>query len=143
MPEFGFSEYFETSALQGRGIVELRESIRRSVDWGSLPTVTSPDLLLQIRKAVDEERARGVLILNASNLTQAMQFPTKTHGDRALFQQQVETCLVLLESRGLVRRLDSEGLVLLAPELLDEDASAIAITARENPDGTGSIYRRA
>src|SRR5215216_6034257 len=54
-------------------------------------------------------------------------------------QVQFETCIGLVESRGLIRRLSFGNLVLLQPELLDAYASAIINAARDEPDGLGHI----
>jgi hypothetical protein len=44
-----------------------------------------------------------------------------------------------LENRDLIRRLTFGGYVLLQPELLDAYGSAMVNTAKEEPDGLGSL----
>lgn len=51
----------------------------------------------------------------------------------------VETCIDRVESQGLIRRLSFGNLVLLQPELVDTYASAMVISAKEEPDGLGII----
>ncbi|MEW6738023.1 MAG: toll/interleukin-1 receptor domain-containing protein, partial [Acidobacteriota bacterium] len=54
---------------------------------------------------------------------------------RAVF----ETCIGLVESQDLIKRLSFGNLILLQPELLDAYASAIVNAAKDQPDGVGSI----
>jgi hypothetical protein len=54
-------------------------------------------------------------------------------------QAELDTCIGLVESRELIRRLSFGNFVLMQPELLDADASAMLNTARDEPDGMGSI----
>ena len=52
---------------------------------------------------------------------------------------QFDTCIGRLENRDLIRRLTFGGYILLQPELLDAYASAMVITAKDEPDGLGSM----
>ena len=69
--------------------------------------------------------------------------PDGTGGSPVLPSQelrpQFETCIGRLENRDLIRRLTFGGYVLLQPELLDAYGSAMVNTAKEEPDGLGSL----
>ena len=63
----------------------------------------------------------------------------ETVAEVANLRDQFETCIGRLENRDLIRRLSFGGYVLLQPELLDAYASAMVNTAKEEPDGYGSL----
>ena len=54
-------------------------------------------------------------------------------------QAEFDTCIGLVESRGLIQRLSFGNFVLMQPELLDAYASAMLNAVRDEPDGMGSI----
>jgi len=47
--ELNFDRYFATSAKEGWGIEELLETIRTSINWDALPTVSSTELFQNIK----------------------------------------------------------------------------------------------
>lgn len=132
-------EYFETSAKEGWHIAELAEAIRRSIDWDSLPMVSSTVFFERIKNFLIAEKKDGCLLTTKDDLYRSL---LKTWGyppDREALQIQFNTCIGLVEARGLIKRLSFGDLVLLQPELLDAYASAIVNAAREEPDGMGCI----
>jgi hypothetical protein len=54
-------------------------------------------------------------------------------------QAKFDTCIGLVESRELIRRLSFGNFVLMQPEQLDAYASAMRNAVRDEPDGMGSI----
>src|SRR5258708_5013448 len=137
--KLGFDWYFETSAMQGWGIEQLREAIRQAIDWESLPKGSSNELFQRIKEFLLAEKENGHLLATASDLYHAfMQSENKSTKTESL-QAEFATCIGLVESRGLIRRLSFGGLVLLQPELLDAYASALINAVKNEPDGFGSI----
>jgi GTPase SAR1 family protein len=137
--ELGFDGYFETSAKEGWSIRELSEAIHAAIDWDALPKVRSTQLFQDIKKFLVGEKEAGRLICPVEELYHTFlrsgNAPIKTEELRAQF----ETCVGRVEAQGLIRWLGFGNLVLLQPELLDAYASAMVNTAKEEPEGTGSI----
>jgi WD40 repeat protein len=131
--------FFETSAQEGWGIVELVRAIRSAIDWKVLPKVKSPEYFERVKNFLLAEKSTGRLIATVDDLYRAF---TATHPDdapadaRAVF----EVCITRLENRDLVRRLSFGGFILLQPELLDVYASAIVQSAEaEGSAASGSV----
>ena len=137
--DMGFDGYFETSARDGKNIAELADAIRKGLDWGSLPKVSSTKLFQCIKEFLIEEKETGRLLSTSKDLYSTFlkygKYPSETD---ELFEP-FETCIRLVESRGLIKKLSFGNLVLLQPELLDSYASALVNGAKEEPDGMGCI----
>jgi GTPase SAR1 family protein len=145
MTSIGFSGYYETSAKAGWGIDELRRGILASIDWESLPQVSSTELFDAIKQFIAEERAQAGILATQDDLRRAFvrAFPEMAEpGDKEL-DAQFRTCIGRVAARGLVRKLSFGELVLLRPEVLDAYVSALANAARDEPDGLGSISEHA
>jgi small GTP-binding protein len=139
LEEYGFSEVFETSAKELWGISQLREAIRQAIKWDDLPRVTSTLLFQQIKAFLIEEKIAGRLMSTNDDIYDAfLKADSKLEASRDL-RAQFETCINLVESRDLIKRLSFGDIVLLQPELLDAYASSIIEAAREEPDGLGCI----
>ncbi len=136
--ELGFDGYFETSAKEGWGIEELAETIRRTIDWDALPKVISTELFQKLKVFLIQEKQAERLLSSVNDLYRAFLQTGKALESKEL-RDQFETCIRLVESRGLIRRFKFGKLILLQPELLDAYASAIVIAAKDEPDGLGSI----
>ncbi|NTW50270.1 MAG: hypothetical protein HGB19_11190 [Chlorobiales bacterium] len=140
LKEFGFDGYFETSAKEGWQISELRTAIVNAIQWEHLPKVSSPQLFADIKSFLLGVKQTGQLLAPESQLYDDF---TRQHPDTAAkelnLQAQFDTCIGRLENRDLIRRMTFGGYVLLQPELLDAYASAMVNTAKEEPDGLGSI----
>jgi GTPase SAR1 family protein len=140
LTEFGFDGYFKTSAKEGWQIAELRAAIEQAIPWDNLPEVSSSQLFADIKSFLLAAKKTGRLLTPVSQLYDdfARQHPTIA-AHVANLRDQFETCIGRLENRDLIRRLTFGGYVLLQPELLDAYASAMINTAKEEPDGLGSL----
>ncbi len=140
LKEHGFNGYFKTSAKEGWEINELRTAIERAIPWDCLPVVTSSQLFADIKLYLLKIKKTGRLLAPASDLYYnfTSQHPDKVNHEPNL-RYQFDTCIGRLENRDLIRRLTFGGYVLLQPELLDAYASAMVNTAKEEPDGLGSL----
>jgi len=140
LDEFGFDGYFKTSAKEGWQVKELRAAIEQAVAWEKLPEVSSSQLFADIKSFLLEVKKTGRLLAPAGQLYDdfARQNPD-TVVKVANLRDQFVTCIGRLENRDLIRRLTFGGYVLLQPELLDAYASAMVNTAKEEPDGLGSL----
>lgn len=140
LKEFKFDGYFRTSAKEGWEIKELRAAIENAIQWDDLPEVLSSQLFADIKTFLLEVKKSGRLLVPASQLFSdfARERPG-TAASVANLRDQFETCIGRLENRDLIRRLTFGGYVLLQPELLDAYGSAMVNTAKEEPDGLGSL----
>lgn len=140
LKDFGFDGYFKTSAKEGWAISELRGAIERAISWDQLPKVSSTQLFTAIKAFLLGVKKTGRLLAPASQLYGDF---AHVHADISRevrdLREQFETCIGRLENRDLIRRLTFGGYVLLQPELLDAYASAMVNTAKEEPDGLGSL----
>ncbi len=140
LKEFGFDGYFKTSAKEGWQVKELRAAIEQAIAWADLPKVSSSQLFADIKSFLLEVKKTGRLLAPAGQLYDEF---ARQHPDAvakvANLRAQFDTCIGRLENRDLIRRLTFGGYVLLQPELLDAYASAMVNTAKEEPDGLGSL----
>jgi len=137
--QHGIDHVFTTSALEGRGVDELRHEIIAAIAWDELPQVTSSVLFDDMKQFLVEEKQAGRLLTKLDDLYQLFALRAPQHATEPDAAREFENCIGRLQSRGLVRRLRFGNLVLLQPEYLDVYASAIVNAARDEPDGLGSI----
>ena len=140
LKEFGFDGYFKTSAMEGWQIKELRAAIEQAISWENLPEVSSSQLFVEIKSFLLDVKKRGHLLVSTGQLYDEFtrKYP-ETAAKVANLRDQFETCIGRLENRDLIRRLSFGCYVLLQSELLDAYASAMVNTAKEEPDGLGSL----
>lgn len=119
---FGFDRYIETSAKMGLGIPALREAIAELVVWDELPRREVPPFFARFSSFALGWPESGQEVAQAEGLCRAFLAPIspdRTH------RAQVSRALEVLEAAGLVRRLSTDGLVLLASASLDAYAAAL------------------
>lgn len=138
MQELGLDRYFETSAKEGWQVAELAAAIREALDW-SLPKVSSPELFHGMREFLLEEKQAGRILSTSDDLYRAFLRRDGVPPETPSLRTEFETCIISLESRDLIQRLSFGGLILLQPEMIDNYASALVNSAKEEPDGLGSI----
>lgn len=137
--KWGFDGYFETSALEGLNIASLADAIKQAIEWDKLPKVTSTDLFQRIKTFLVKQKEDGGLLSTSDELYRGFLHSQETTTGGMNLQAEFETCIGLVESQGLIRRLTFGNLVLLQPEILDAYASALINAARTEPDELGSI----
>ena len=138
----GFDAYIETSAKEALNISKLQKAIREAIDWDDLPIVSSDKLFQQIKDFLLEEKKKGRILSSVDDLYHLfLKSGHKTGGPKDL-RNEFDTCIRLVQSRGLIRRLNFGGLVLLQPEYLDSYASAMVNAARAEPDGLGFLLEQ-
>lgn len=136
--DLGFTGHFQTSAKEGWQVSELVAAVRSAIDWERLPKVSSTELFQRIKQYLLEAKEEGRVLSSADDLYRGfLKAVNRPAGDD--LRGQFDTCVRLVEARGLIRRLGFGGLVLLQPEYLDAYASAIVNAARDEPDGLGCI----
>ncbi len=135
----GFDAYLETSAKEGLRIDELKQAIRKAIDWDALPVVSSDELFQRIKEFLIKEKKKGRVLSSVDDLYRLFLESGRKKSDPGDLRTQFDTCIRLVQSRGLIRRLSFGGLVLLQPEYLDSYAAAMVNAARDEPDGLGSL----
>ena len=102
----GFTAYYETSAITGRGVGELCEAVAATIDWESLGKTSRPELFQRIRDEIETRRKRGEVVLPLKDLQRAI-----VERDRDL-QEMIKSLVSTLASQ---RKVDirEETLVIL------------------------------
>jgi GTPase SAR1 family protein len=137
--DFGFDNYFETSAKEGKNIDALSEAIKKAIEWSSLPKVSSTVLFQAIKLFLVSEKQSGHVLSTVEDLYRSYLKSAADIAETEDLRAQFTTCTGRVESQGLIRRLSFGNLILLQPELLDAYASALVNTAKDEPDGMGTI----
>ena len=132
LSELDLDGYFETSAKEDWRIGDLHQAVRDGIDWDALPVISSSTLFDDIKLFLSRQKELGRLLATVDELF-------RTYGGDERTRASFETCIGLVEGRGLIKRLHFGGLVLLQTEALDAYASAMVLAAREEPDGLGFI----
>jgi hypothetical protein len=131
LDKFGFAGYFNTSAKEGYNIDQLRRAIQEAINWAELPRVLSSELFYVIKGFLISEKKAGTILFTVNELYRSFELVYKHYVQVEDLRDQFETCIALVESRGLIRRLSFGGLVLLQPEFLDSYVAALLNAAAE------------
>jgi WD40 repeat protein len=135
---FSLDGYFATSAKEGWDISKLVNAIKNSINWNTLPKVTSTNLFQRIQAFLVKMKEDAILLETSNHLYQLFQL-SEAISDFAELQAQFKTCVGRIEAQGLIRRLSFGNLILMQPELIDFYASALINAVRKDPDGLGYI----
>ncbi|GAK58392.1 WD-repeat protein [Candidatus Vecturithrix granuli] len=139
LEKLGFNGFFETSAREGWQIPELQTAIKDAIQWEALPKVSSNELFQVIMQFLVDEKHAGRVLSNTKDLYQLFcRLHSKFAQDKEL-QAKFETCIARVETRGLIRRLNFGGYLLLQPELLDSYASGMINAAKTEVNGLGCL----
>ena len=132
--------YFETSAKDGRGVIELSEAIKKAIDWKALQKVSFTPHFQNIKKFLLALKENSWQMETIENLYRAfLSSPFFDSVGEKDLRYQFTVCLNLLEAQGLIQQLNFGNYVLLQPELLDYYASALVAAVEDEPDDVGSI----
>lgn len=71
MKDLSIDAYFETSAKEGKNIIELATAIREAIPWNLLPRVSSTDLFRRIKNFLVAEKRAGRLLTKDDDLYRA------------------------------------------------------------------------
>ncbi len=132
----GFDAYIETSAKSGDGMDDLKQKIQDAIQWDKLPFVVTPQVFARLKDFLVEQKKQGRVLSSRDDLLAEYM---EEHPDDGAAEDKFDTCLGLLQASGLIRRLSFNDLVLLQPEMLDNYCAWMAIGARKEPEGLGSI----
>ena len=114
----------------------------KNIPWHQLPRTTSPQLFQVIRKLLLEHKEAGASLIPINVIENEI---TTQHTDQMATQEEINTVITLLHTRGFIYRLDSGSetiRLLMKPELINQYASSIIQAARNNPLGIGAVPER-
>lgn len=140
--ECGFSGYYETSALNGRGVVELCEATVQAIDWDGLGLTSRPELFQRIRDEIEVRRKRGEVVLHFADLYRALgEDPPPEEEEKA-----VNVVTEQLATQGVIARSQvstGESVLVLQVQEIERYAGSLIIAARKNPRGVPALELRA
>lgn len=128
--------YFETSALSGKNIAELRQSILDRIDWEKIVHRSTPAAYKEINDAILHLRDEKVVLLSLDALKERLRPRIDPGID---LDKDILSVLNLLEGPGLVKCLEFGRYVLLRPEWINKYAQTVLRTIRADDQNLGSI----
>lgn len=137
--QYGLQRHFRTSAWTGEGVSELFDAICRSVDWPSIPRITSPALFRALRELLFPAGPFADAVVSLEEIAASIQNVNSS----GLFRlDEIDVAIKLFETRGLIYRLEKDNSVLRRPDLMTHYASSVLIAARNHPLGLGAVPER-
>lgn len=139
---FGLDEYFRTSAKTGEGVEQVFKCLMDEIPWDRLPRTGTPKLFQVVREFLLDRKQSGAAVIGMKDVQRAA---AVGYAERAATQAELDTVVQLLQSRGLVHRLEPRpGIVwvLLKPELINQYGASIVQAARNHALGIGTVPER-
>ncbi len=133
-----FASYVPTSAKTGKGIPELKSALVKTIDWGSIETVSRPELFQRLRQHIQRLRESKRVVLTFSELEEELSHQLGSDFDPEALQVVVGQ----LTRQGLVmdsRMADGTRVLILEVEQVERYAGSIILAARDNPHGVPAI----
>jgi small GTP-binding protein len=137
----GFAAYLETSALNGRGIAELRQALAGAIDWQALATTSRPELFQRIRDEIARRREAGEVVLALRDLEEAIRRADPDSfeaGAVAAVSRQLAAQGVLADAR----LASGERVLVLRIEEIERYAGSLIVSARNNARGVPALEER-
>jgi len=137
----GFADYCETSAITGRGVKELCETVAKAIDWDRLGKTSRPELFQRIRDEIEERRKRGEVVLSYSELHKAAGYRAPRSRKTA-----VHAVAEQLAAQGIIavsRTAGGTPVLVLQVQEIERYAGSLILAARENPRGVPALELRA
>ena len=142
LASYGLDEYFETSAKTGKGVKGLFQHLMSQIPWDKLPRTSTPKLFQVLREFLLERKQAGANLLGMDEIRTAA---TTLFTDRAATQAELDTVIQLLQSRGLVHKLEPRPgavWVVLKPEKINQYGASLIQAARNHAQGIGAVPER-
>jgi small GTP-binding protein len=134
--------YIPTSALNGNGLTELMETIKTHIPWDEMTATVTTQTFKRIKEyvlALKEETECNNPLVHPDELRAQLQAKDQ---DWQFSDTEMMTAVGHLSTHGYVtilRGLQGDQCILLAPDLLANLASSIVLEARSNPRGLGVL----
>jgi small GTP-binding protein len=133
----GFAEYYETSALTGRGVTEMCNAAAKAIDWTGLGKTSRPKLFQFIRDEIEARRKRGDVVLHLAELYRALRVQPTDREARA-----VNAVTEQLATQGVIARSSvatGEPALVLQVQEVERYAGSLIVAARNNPRGVAAL----
>lgn len=140
--ECGFASYHETSALNGRGIAELRRRIAEAINWDQLAATSRPELFQRIRDEIATRRDNGEVVLRVADLHRTLGHEQPTRLDA----KAIDAVTLQLATQGVIARSQvstGEPVLVLQVQEIERYAGSLILAARNNPRGVPALELRA
>lgn len=139
---YGLDEYFKTSSMTGEGVELLFQRLLSEIPWDKLPRTGTPKLFQVVREFLLERKQANVNLISMEEVRHAV---AERFAERAATQEELDTVIRLLQTSGLVHRLEPRpgaAWVLLKPERINQYGASIIQAARNHPQGIGAVVER-
>jgi GTPase SAR1 family protein/UDP-2,3-diacylglucosamine pyrophosphatase LpxH len=139
---YGLDEYFKTSAKTNEGVELLFQGLLSEIPWDQLPRTSTPKLFQVIREFLLDHKQDGANLIKMKEVARAA---AVRFTERTATRAELDTVVQLLQSRGLVYRLNARSgpaWVLLRQELINQYGASIIQAARNHPQGIGAVPER-
>jgi small GTP-binding protein len=135
----GYSNFIDTAAKTGEGCDKLKELISEHIPWDRLPWTATTRLFKTLKDAIIHIKEEGIVLTRVTELRQRMQLELK---EETIEEDDLRAVVGLLAGQGIVQKLDFGDFVLLQPEQINNYASTVVRSVRENIDEIGCISER-
>ncbi len=135
----GYLTHLNTSAKTAEGCDDLKTLIADHIPWDRLSWTATSRLFKTLKDAILAVKEEGMALVRISELRQRLQLELQ---DESIEETALRTVVGLLESQGIVKTVDFGDFVLLQPAQINNYASAVVRSARENSDEIGAVPER-
>jgi len=142
LANYSLDEHFKTSAFTGEGVEEVFHRLMNEIPWEKLSRTSTPKLFQVVRDFLLERKQKGTDLIGMEDVRQAA---VERFTERMATQDELDTVVQLLQSRGVVFRLDprpGQTLILLKPERVNQYGASIIHAARNHALGIGAVTER-
>ena len=139
---YGLDEYFKTSAKTGEGVDPLFDCLMSEIPWDQLPRTSTPKLFQVVREFLLERKQADANLISMEEVRKAA---VALFTERTITQEELDTVVQLLQSRGLVHRVEPRlgaTWVVLKPERINQYGASIIQAARNHSQGIGAVPER-
>ncbi|MEA3323545.1 MAG: DUF4365 domain-containing protein [Euryarchaeota archaeon] len=137
--EHGYSAFLNTAAKTGDGCADLKTLIAEHIPWERLPWTATTRLFKTLKDAIIRIKEEEIVLVRISELRQRLQLELP---NESIPEDKLRAVVGLLAGQGIVQKLDFGDFVLLQPEQINNYASAVVRSARDNVDEVGAVPER-
>lgn len=138
--EHGYEEFLlNTSAKTGDGCLELKDAIARNIPWERLPWTSTSRLFKALKNAIIGIKQKDIVLIRFVELYQRLQMELP---QEIIEEASLRKVVGLLDGQGLIKPLEFGDFILLRPEEINNYASVVVRTAREDSEEIGAVSER-
>jgi small GTP-binding protein len=138
--EHSYSAFLNTAAKTGDGCADLKTLIAEHIPWERLPWTATSRLFKTLKDAIIRIKEEEIVLVRISELRQRLQLELP---DESIPEDKLRAVVGLLVGQGVIQKLNFGDFVLLQPEQINNYASAVVRSARDNMDEIGAVPERA